>query len=159
VHPLFVVRCCCRLRKMFITARTISLVMLPTSRQILVSNSLTSCSLSENTFYFKYRHTKKYGTVKFGDSAGHETSADLEIRRPGDNLQQCSTNRGAHLMDIIFLKTSFCYCCYCCNGVFDLFKQTLCFTFIYHSNKYTTKIRCFIFNKAVPTCFRACAPF
>jgi hypothetical protein len=38
-------------------------------------------------FSFKYVHREKPGAVKYGDREGHETSQDLEIRRPWNNLQ------------------------------------------------------------------------
>jgi hypothetical protein len=39
-------------------------------------------------FSFKYVHSEKPGAVKSGDREGHETSTDLETRRPGNDLQQ-----------------------------------------------------------------------
>lgn len=40
--------------------------------------------------------------TKSGDRGGHETSQNLDLKHPGNNLHQWITKRGAHLTVVIF---------------------------------------------------------
>lgn len=53
-------------------------------------------SVSEHVVLKNITIGKKRAAVKSGDRGGHKSSRKRDIRRPGNNLEQCIANRGAY---------------------------------------------------------------